>query len=54
MTNHKRTTHKHQGFTPEQMQGFSILSHKASAMPLALREAQDATTNLFATTGGEC
>ena len=23
-------------------------------IPLALREAQDATANLFATTGGEC
>lgn len=37
MTKLKRTTHQPQGFTQEQMQGFSLLSHKASAIAITNR-----------------
>lgn len=37
MTLLKRTTHKPEGFREEQMQGFSLLSHKASAIAITNR-----------------
>ncbi len=49
MTKLKRTTHKSEGFTEKQIEGFTMLSHKASvSAPEETRSATHSRDMMFA------